>query len=290
MRQSTDGDYVRLRMPVGAEATTIAGMAGELGAGWPDGARYAASLTFDFDAEELWLAEDPANADRPGVLSQGAYGPKVAIPLLLELLARHDVTATFFVCGADAERHPERVRDILAAGHEIGHHGYTHRSPTSLTLSEEKAELSKGLDALQGLGAEVVGYRSPSWDFSPHTLELLGTHGFEYSSNLMDDIRPYRHPGGIVEIPVSWLLDDAPHFWFSGADWTKTIRTVDEVYRLWRDELDGIAALGAHFMLTNHPFIIGRPSRLALLDRLIGDLRDTGAWIAPAREIARRVA
>lgn len=264
-------------------------MAGQLGAEWPGGARYAASITFDFDAEEVWIGEDPANAQRPGVLSQGAYGPKVAIPLLLDVLARHDVTATFFVCGGDADRHPDRIREILAAGHEVAHHGYTHQSPTNLTPAEEEAELTRGLESLRGLGAEVIGYRSPSWDFSAHTLDLLGAHGFEYSSNLMDDIRPYRHAGGIVELPVSWILDDAPHFWFSGADWTKTIRTVDEVFALWRDEMHGIADLGGHFMLTMHPFIIGRPSRLKLLDRVLRELRDTGAWIAPSRDVARRV-
>lgn len=265
------------------------GVAAESQAAWPHGARYGASITFDFDAEEVWIGEDPANADRPGVLSQGTYGPKVAVPLLLELLARHQVTATFFICGRDADRHPDRVREILAAGHEVAHHGHTHRSPVNLTPQEEEAELVQGLDSLRKLGAEVVGYRSPSWDFSPHTLGLLAEHGLLYSSNLMDDIRPYRHPGGIVEIPVSWLLDDAPHFWFSGADWSKTIRTVDEVYRLWRDELDGIAELGAHFMLTMHPQFIGRPSRLKLLDRLLTDMRESGAWIAPAREVAQWV-
>ncbi len=288
MRQSTETHYVRWRMSAHRPATTIAGMAGQLGAGWPDGARYAASLTFDFDAEEVWIGEDPANADRPGVLSQGTYGPKVAIPLLLDLLARHEVKATFFVCGGDADRHPDRVREILAAGHEVGHHGYTHRSPSNLTATEEEAELVQGLEALRSLGAEVSGYRSPSWDFSPHTLALLNKHGFEYSSNLMDDIRPYRHDNGIVEIPVSWILDDAPHFWFSSADWGKTIRSVDEVYAVWRGELDGIAELGGHYMLTMHPFIIGRPSRLKLLDRIIGDLRASGAWIAPGRDVARQ--
>ena len=100
---------------------------------WPGGAPFAASITFDFDAEEVWLGEDPANANRPGVLSQGTYGPKVAIPLLLDLLDRHGVPATFYVPGGDAERHGDRVREILAAGHEVGHHGYTHRSPTTLT-------------------------------------------------------------------------------------------------------------------------------------------------------------
>lgn len=289
MRQSTDVDYVRWRMPRPEVVVTITWMAAQQSPNWPNGARYGATLTFDFDAEEVWIGENPGNAGRPGVLSQGTYAAKVAVPLLLDLLARREVTATFFVCGADADRYPDRIREILAAGHEVGHHGHTHRSPTDLTAAEEEEELLKGLESLQRLGAEVTGYRSPSWDFSTNTLPLLKKYGFEYSSNLMDDIRPYRHEDGLVELPVSWMLDDAPHFWFSAADWNKTIRTNDEVYRLWRDELDGIADLQAHYMLTMHPQFIGRPSRLKLLDRLIGDMVDTGAWIAPARDVARWV-
>src|SRR3954469_3780827 len=100
---------------------------------WPDGNRAAAAFTFDFDAEEVWIGEDPANADRPGALSQGTYGAKVAVPLILELLAAKGVTATFFVPGRVAERHPTRVEAIVAAGHELAHHGYTHTSPSSLS-------------------------------------------------------------------------------------------------------------------------------------------------------------
>jgi len=84
---------------------------------WPNGARCAASFTFDFDAEEVWIGEDPENATRPGVLSQGTYGAKVGVPKLLELLDRCGVRATFFVPGRVAERHPARVAAIVAAGH-----------------------------------------------------------------------------------------------------------------------------------------------------------------------------
>jgi peptidoglycan/xylan/chitin deacetylase (PgdA/CDA1 family) len=228
------------------------------------------ALTFDFDAEEVWIGEDPANADRPGVLSQGTYGAKVAIPLILDLLGRHELPATFFVPGRVAERHPERVRDILAAGHEVALHGYTHRSPATLARAEEEAELVRAKGVLEGLGAAPVGYRSPSWEFSAHTVGLLAEHGLRYSSNFMDDIRPYRHAGsGLVELPVQWLLDDAPHFWFSGADWTRKIATTAEVESIWQEEFTGIRALGGSFVLTMHPQIIGRPGRLAFLDRFV---------------------
>src|SRR5437016_3353466 len=83
----------------------------------------ADAITFDFDAEEAIVADDPANADRPGVLSQGTYGAKVAVPLILDLLRSKGVTATFFIPGRVAERHPSRVEAIVAAGHEIAHHG-----------------------------------------------------------------------------------------------------------------------------------------------------------------------
>jgi peptidoglycan/xylan/chitin deacetylase (PgdA/CDA1 family) len=166
------------------------------------------------------------------------------------------------------------VREILAAGHEVGLHGYTHRSPALLPREEEEGELTRAMEILTGLGAELQGYRSPSWEFSDHTVGLLAEHGLRYSSNFMDDIRPYRHAGsGLVELPVQWILDDAPHFWFSGADWTRKIATTAEVEAIWQEEFTGLRELGGSFVLTMHPQIIGRPSRLAFLDRFMG-------WVA----------
>jgi peptidoglycan/xylan/chitin deacetylase (PgdA/CDA1 family) len=246
------------------------------------------AFTFDFDAEEVWIGTDPRNAERPGVLSQGTYGAKVAVPLLLDLLERRGVRSTFFVPGRVAERYPDRVREIIAAGHEVGHHGHTHVAPGRLEPSVERAEFVRALDVLEQLGAEVVGYRSPAWDFSATTLSLLVEHGIRYSSNLMDDLRPYVHPGtAVVELPVQWILDDAPHFWFADASWTKKISTTAEVHQIWTEELDGIVALGGCTVLTMHPQIIGRPSRLAFLDRFIGEVQARGdVDILPLCEIA----
>lgn len=254
---------------------------------WPDGHAYAATMSFDFDAEEVWIGENPANASAPSVLSQGAYGPRVGVPLILDLLARHEVTGTFYVCGKDALRHPDAVRAIIAAGHEVAHHGHSHTSPTALSAAEERAELAAGLEVLRNLGADVTGYRSPSWDFSTATLDLLVEAGFTYSSNLLDHILPYPHTThDLIEVPVSWILDDAPHFWFANDTWEKTIRSPREVLDVWLPEIDGIAALGGHVMVTTHPMISGRPSRIAMLDTVIQHLHDTGAWIAPTRDIA----
>ena len=255
---------------------------------WPDGATFAAAFSFDVDAEEGWIGDDPANADRPGVLSQGRYDAKVGVPSVLDLLSNHGVRATFFVPGRVAERHPDTVRAIVAAGHELAHHGYTHRSVLSLGPDEEREELVRGLDVLGGFGATVTGYRSPAWDLSPATLDLVAEHGFRYASNLMDDVRPYLHEGiDLVEVPVSWTLDDAPHMWFDAESWNKTIVSNDQIERLWLDELEGTRRLGGSWVLTMHPQLSGRPGRLLLLDRMLAAVKEReGVWLTTVHEIA----
>jgi peptidoglycan/xylan/chitin deacetylase (PgdA/CDA1 family) len=257
---------------------------------WPNGARGAVAFTFDFDAEEVWIGDDPENANRPGVLSQGTYGAKVAVPLLLELLERQGIRQTFFVPGRVGERHPQRVREIITAGHEVGHHGYTHTSPAKLSPHDEEQELLRGLEVLRDLGADPVGYRSPSWEFSPATTDLLSRHGFRYSSNYMDDIRPYVHADSeLIELPIQWILDDAAYFWFSssGMDWTRSITPPSTVREIWWAELDGIVALGGACIITMHPQVIGRPHRLAFLEQFIADVKARGdVWIATCAEIA----
>ena len=128
---------------------------------WPDGFGSAVSFTFDFDAEEVWIADDPANADRPGALSQGRYGAKVGVPRVLDLLEQHGIRATFFIPARNAERYPDRVRQIADAGHEIAHHGYTHSSPTEMSRDQEEEELTKGLSILREFSGEVVGTGRP---------------------------------------------------------------------------------------------------------------------------------
>jgi peptidoglycan/xylan/chitin deacetylase (PgdA/CDA1 family) len=258
---------------------------------WPDGARCATAFTFDFDAESVWLADDPKNAERPGLLSQGRYGAKVAVPLILELLEKHGVRATFFVVGQVAEWYPDRVEAIVGAGHELGVHGYTHTAPGRLSRKDEEKELVRARSILEGFGARVTGYRSPSWDVSAHTLDLLEKHGFRYSSNFMDDVRPYRHAGrSLVELPVQWLLDDAAHWWFSAGDWSRKIATTAEVRSIWEEELTGIRELGGACIFTMHPQVVGRPSRLAFLDAFLEFARGLeGTWIAACDDIAESV-
>lgn len=228
------------------------------------------SFTFDVDAEEVWLGEYPDSAQRPVTLSQGTYGPRVGVPQILRLLNEYRVTGSFFVPGRTAQRYPSTVEAILSAGHEVAHHGHTHRAPAILTYEEEVEEFTNSIAALREFGVEPHGYRAPSWDFSTHTLGLVEEYGFAYSSNFMADIRPYRHEDhDVIELPVHWNLDDAAHFWFSGYNWDKKIATNSEAGEIFEAEERGIAALGGCVIYTFHPQIIGRPGRLALLEATI---------------------
>ena len=239
--------------------------------------KFPVLLTFDLDAESGFLASDPANADRPGVLSAGQYGPKVGVYRLIRLLERKGVPATMFVPGWVAEKYPAAVGAAVGSGWEIGHHGYTHTSPSSQSRADEADSLARGMAAIERVARRVpAGYRSPSWDFSSNTLELLGEQGFLYSSNMMDNDAPYLHPPTrtgepIVELPVQWILDDAPFFLFR-APYTRPISALSTAYETWAEEFEGLyeeRAEGKCYVLTMHPFISGRPGRVRLLERLI---------------------
>jgi peptidoglycan/xylan/chitin deacetylase (PgdA/CDA1 family) len=249
-------------------------------------------LTFDFDAESLWLARDPANAQRPGILSQGTYGAKVGVPKILELLDESGIKGTFFVPGWTAERHTERLELILRHGHEVGHHSYDHVYVSPDFPEKEEEDLVRGLEALKRtVGIVPRGYRSPAWDVSANMLRLLAAYGFAYDSSMMDQIDPYRlrtadGAPGPVELPVHWSLDDAPFALFSIAS-PRPIFSNDHILRVWKDEFREIYRWGGLFDLTMHPQVIGRPSRIALLRELIAWIRTfPGVWFATGSQVA----
>ncbi|KMO36884.1 polysaccharide deacetylase family protein [Methylobacterium aquaticum] len=245
---------------------------------WMDGARCVVMLTFDFDAETLWTSRDPANWDRPGVLSQGTYGAKIGVPRILSLLEEEGLPGTFFVPGWVAEFHTDKVEAILRAGHEIGHHGYLHEWIDPSEPAREIEALDKGLEALQAtVGVRPRGYRSPAGEVSRHVAELLKAREFLYDSSMLDDVQPYRMTlrngsPGVVELPWAWSLDDAPYALFSIKN-PRAIFPNDHILKIWTDEFDAIYAWGGTFNLVMHPQVIGRPSRLQLLRDFIAHVR-----------------
>ncbi|MGH7319753.1 MAG: polysaccharide deacetylase family protein [Candidatus Rokuibacteriota bacterium] len=252
-------------------------------------------LTFDLDAETAWISRDPANLNRLSVMSQGAYGPKVGVPLLLDFLDRNRLTATFFIPGWTAERYPEVVAEIHRRGHEIGHHGYLHEGLEGRSRDEEEEILEKTSRILAGItGASPIGYRAPLYEITHETGSLLRKHGFLYASNLQDTLWPYLHPGSppLVELPTQWMLDDGPFFAYGlHPPLYRQIFPPAAVLSLWKDEFRGMHRLGGAYTLILHPQYIGRPSRVLMLQELVDSMRRfPGVWFTHGVELARYVA
>jgi len=262
---------------------------------FPSGSACALSLTFDVDAESAILAMGRRYAAHAMVMSHQAYGPRVGVPRLMDLLDDFGLAATFFVPGLVAERYPGLVDGILARGHEIGHHSYSHRKPTTLTSDEERRDFERALDVLRGLGAEPKGHRTALWAASWRSQALVAEHDLLYDSSLMDDDRPYRlatESGSVMELPPHWSLDDWEQYGYLEEPHIGTrIEPPDHVFSLWRAELDAMRRYGSLFMLTNHPFLSGRPSRVENLRRLIEHILSCGdVEILTCAEIADRAA
>ena len=241
---------------------------------WPGETQCTVMIGFDLDGPSAMIRRNPEVERMPSARSMGEFGPRVAVPRILELLEAHRVPASFYVPGWVAERERGAVEAIAAAGHEIAHHGYLHEPPASLSRDEEAAVLDRGSAILEDItGERPLGYRSPSWELSAHSLDLLAQRGFVYDSSLMGDDAPYLVAAGdatLVEIPVHWSLDDAPFFAFNpAAGRLATMSSPRALIDDWIGAFEELYERGRAFTLTMHPWVIGRAGRLRELDRLL---------------------
>ncbi|HEX9647420.1 MAG TPA: polysaccharide deacetylase [Alphaproteobacteria bacterium] len=268
-------------------------------------ARHLVCLTFDFDALSGWIARGLVT---PTPISRGEFGV-VGAARLLALLAKHDIRATWFIPGVTIATYRDSCKAVVDAGHEIGNHGWTHVPPAKLSRVEEAAGLARANEAIAALaGRAPQGYRSPSWDLSPHTVELLIEHGFAYESSMMGhDYLPYRARKGdvialdeavsfgpeteLVEMPISWSLDDYPHFEFVRTETTLLpgLMNARDVIENWIDDFTYMARHYEWGVLTYtcHPFVIGRGHRMLAFERLIEALKVQGAvFVTMAEAVA----
>lgn len=262
-------------------------------------------ITFDFDALSGFIARGMTT---PTPISRGEFGP-VAVPRILDLLKRHGIESTWFIPGHTLETYPAQCRQVFDAGHEIGNHGWTHMPPNDMSREEEEAGLTRANEQIRKLtGRYATGYRSPSWDLSPHSVELLLRHGFFYESSMMgNDYLPYRVRHGdrialnepaqfgrstsLIEMPVAWTLDDFPHFEFLRTKTTLMpgLMNANSVLENW---IGDFVYMQQHvdwgiLTYTFHPFVIGRGHRMLALEKLLQTLADGGAKFCTMDAAAR---
>ena len=243
---------------------------------WPGERRVAVLLSFDVDNETI-----PLRFGEPtvGSLSQAQYGARVGLKRILALLDKNGIPASFFIPSVSLAITPDMATWITSSRrHEIAVHGWIHELNMTLPDSAERALLTKAVSELTAMtGMKPVGYRAPSWNFSPNTLSILRDMGFRYESSLMADDEPYEllqngEPTGLVEIPVEWILDDAPLFDPRGQSYASP----RDVAQVWMDEFDTALAEGGMLVLTMHPHISGHRSRIKALELLIAHIKQTG--------------
>jgi peptidoglycan-N-acetylglucosamine deacetylase len=259
---------------------------------WPRGMQSAVVLSFDVDAESGFLFREPEKAKRSlADLEERRFGPRVGVDRILRLLDRLKIRASFFIPGWTAVNHLAACKRIRDAGHEIGAHGNVHEAVGMLDQTQEKRILVEQLAILKDqLGVTPTGYRSPSWDVNVWTPGLLKQHGFVYDSSLMGNDIPYEletPEGPLTEVPVQWLLDDAPFFRHVYGT-SNAIADPARVFNVWSTEFSAMHKENGCFVLTCHPFWSGRASRIALLDDLVRLIRrQRGVWFATCEEVAR---
>jgi peptidoglycan/xylan/chitin deacetylase (PgdA/CDA1 family) len=257
---------------------------------WKDGARCAVALSFDVDHETNELRDGGQSIGR---MAWGQFGNRVGVPRILTLLQRHGVKATFYVPAVVALLYPDEQRRVIAAGHEIGVHGWIHELNSILPYEAERDLMFRAIDALERIsGVRPVGMRTPSWDFSPNTLSIEKEMGLAYDSSLMADEDCYElllhgEPTGIVELPVEWIRDDAVYFSMHRFQSLRPYTPPDGVFDIWRRELEAAHAAGGIFQLTMHPHVIGYRSRVWIVEELIRHAKALGrVWFATHAEVA----
>lgn len=223
------------------------------------------SVTVDVDGPAGLPRGGAGFEHRLSCWSERTYGLAAGLPRILGVLEAFEAPATFYVPGVTAERYPDAIAALTAGPHEVAHHGHTHRFPNTLTAPDQRTELVEGSAALSAVtGAPPRGYRAPGWELTRVTLDALGAAGFAWDSSLMGEDGPYAVAAGgtrLVELPVHWALDDAPHF----------AHTTDPsgLLAVWLAELAAAIDEDRPLTVTLHPEILGRPHRVDVLRRLL---------------------
>jgi peptidoglycan/xylan/chitin deacetylase (PgdA/CDA1 family) len=261
-----------------------------LSPGWPEGARVAVALSFDSDHETIPLRDGEIG---PAKLSQGEFGARVGARRILALLADRGIPATFFMPAVSALLHPDEIRRYATEGHEVAMHGWIHERIGSLQPAEERELALRSADVLEkSTGTRPRGIRTPSWDFTVATMDIIKELGLEYDSSLMADDEPYEilhhgEPSGIVEIPVEWIRDDAVYFPMERYAALRPYASPRNVLTIWIDEFEGAYADRGLFQLTMHPHVIGHRSRMAVLTDLVDHITSRrGVWFATHADVA----
>lgn len=209
-------------------------------------------------------------------------GMETGADLLLQLLADENIPATFFTTGEVARRFPEVLTRLVAAGHELGGHGDTHRDFTRLTAAEAEAEIAVSSQILRCF-APVTAFRAPYLTFPEHYLPMLVAHGYQIDASQATYKLAYYRPSA-----------PAPLKRVAASVTSSVLRLPDAIRRPW------LACLSSPVVLFVHPweFVDLRhenlrldcrfntgPSALTALQTVIRWFKQKGAEFCPISQV-----
>jgi allantoinase len=288
-------DYPRRRHGYDHDLYTWSAIRDRPPVAWPGGKRVAVWICVSLEWFPIVPSDTPFRA--PGHMQTAypdfrhytarEYGTRIGIYRLLEACAQAGVKVSFATNGAIAERYPELVREVVAAGHEIVAHSTDMNGTiaSGLAETEERALIARSLDALEAVaGTRPSGWLSIARSQSWNTVRLLREAGLTYCCDWPNDELPWRFANGLVNLPLNHELSDRQVI-------AVQQQSVDSYARQLEDACDWLADEAERFggrMLPIHltPYISGLPYRIDAIAALIARLaaRDD-TWVATGGEI-----
>jgi peptidoglycan-N-acetylglucosamine deacetylase len=118
-----------------------------------------------------------------------------SLPIILDLLKKHNATATFFVLGEVAAQYPDLIKRIATEGHEVGCHGFSHRHMEELGAQAFDIELGRATRLLESIcGTRILSFRAPLFSVTKSTLwalRVVKKHGYAYDSSIFPTYHPF---------------------------------------------------------------------------------------------------
>jgi len=252
---------------------------------YPEGVQLAVNFEIHFDAQ----LRRRYNNEPPMQIAQGEFGGRVGIWRLMDLFDKHGIKMTIFTPGRICELYPESLLEATKRGHEIGNHMWEHRVPSEPEL--EIDHLKKATEAVEKLcGKRPVGSRSK------HKLSSLVSEGYRYVSredHPLDDIPYYLYDeegNCLLNFPFHFTLDDAMYYYlgfFESDIGGQRPSDPEKVYDIWLSAFRRAYKMRRQLTICLHNFVTGRALRVAMLDRLLTEMKKMPRiWFPTYEEMA----
>jgi peptidoglycan/xylan/chitin deacetylase (PgdA/CDA1 family) len=234
----------------------------------------------------------PLGAYDSNALSWGSYGSERGIERLLEVLARTRIRASVMTSGILAQRFPQTVRALAAAGHEIVAHSWAQDIiPSTLTPEEVRADIARTTEILADVaGVRPRGWISPRGTAAGDSARFLLEAGYAWQGDVFDDDRPYlqmfENDNKIVAIPLTMEINDLPHAMRFGRSPRAFIELFDDLLAHSRKNKQEAVMID----VTAHAHVYGRPNGAWAYEEIAKKTRKMNdVWIATREQIANHV-